>query len=50
VQVAPGEVSSQYKKDIFYSRSNHSLEQPPQGCGRVPFAGGFQDVIEQGAR
>lgn len=50
VQVAPGEVSSRNMKEIFYSESNHSLEQSHQGCGRVPITGGFQDVIGQGAR
>jgi len=38
------------KKGIFYSENNHSMEQLPQGCGRVPIAGGFQDAIGQGAR
>lgn len=44
--VAPGELSSQYKKDFFYSNNNHALEQPPLAHGRV--TGGFQDVIEGG--
>ena len=48
VQVAPGDISSQHKKKIFYSKNNHSLEQ--RGCGRVHITGGFQDAIGQGAR
>lgn len=39
-----------YEKDIFYGEKNYSLEQPPQECGRVLTATGFQDVIGQGAR
>jgi len=39
-----------WKKDIFYRGNSHSLEQPPQGHGRVPITGGFQDAIGQGAR
>jgi len=31
-QVAPGEISSQYKKKIFYSENSQSLKQYPQGC------------------
>ncbi|PKU48038.1 hypothetical protein llap_1669 [Limosa lapponica baueri] len=50
LQVAPGEVSSQYKKELFYNENNQSLEQPPQGRGKVPSTGGAQDVTEQGAR
>jgi len=38
------------KKEIFYSENNQSLKQPPQGGGRVPNTGGFQDVLGQGAR
>jgi len=50
VQGASGEVSSQYKKDIFYSENNQSLEQSPQGCDRVPITGGFQDAAGQDDR
>lgn len=50
VQVALGQISSQHKKRIFYGESNQPLEQPPQRHGRVPMAGGFQDMNEQGAR
>ncbi|KAK4831866.1 hypothetical protein QYF61_019694 [Mycteria americana] len=35
---------------MFYSENNHSPEQPPRGCGKVPITGGFQDTIGQGAR
>lgn len=38
------------KKDAFCSGNNHSLEQPPQGCGGIPGTGGFQGVRGQGAR
>ncbi|KAK4814877.1 hypothetical protein QYF61_027906, partial [Mycteria americana] len=31
------------------SENNQSLELPPQGCGEVPIAGGFQDATEQGS-
>ena len=50
VQVALGEVSSQYKKAIFFSENNQSLEQPPQVRSRPPITGGFQDVTGQNAR
>ena len=33
----------------FFIDNNHSLAQPPQGCGEVPIAGGFQDAVGQGA-
>ncbi|KAK4811164.1 hypothetical protein QYF61_019795 [Mycteria americana] len=32
-------------RKFVYSKNNHSLEKPPQGCGRVLIIGGFQDVI-----
>lgn len=32
------------------TESSQSLKQPPQGCGRVPITGGFQDAIGQHAR
>lgn len=35
---------------MFYSENNHSLEQPPQGHGRISITGGFPAVIGQGAR
>ncbi|KAK4810867.1 hypothetical protein QYF61_008839 [Mycteria americana] len=35
------------RKTFFYSENNHSLEQLPQGYGKVPIAGGFQDTIGQ---
>lgn len=38
------------EKHIFYSENNHSLEQPPQGCGIVPITGSFQDFFGQAAR
>lgn len=41
VQVASGEVLPRYHKDVFYGKSNHSVEQSPQGCGRVPTDGDF---------
>lgn len=41
VQVAPGEVLSHSHNDIFYRKNNHSVEQSPQGHGRVPIDGGF---------
>lgn len=50
IQVVSGEVSSQYKKEIFYSENHHSLEQLPQGCGRASITGGFQDAIGWGAQ
>lgn len=50
LHVAPGEVSSHYKKEIFYSENNQPLEQPSQGCGGVSVNGVFQDVIGQGGR
>lgn len=50
VQVAPGKVISPYKKGVFYSENSCSLKQSPQGCCRVPIAGGFPDMIGQGAR
>lgn len=34
----------------FFSENNQSLQQSPQRRGRVLTAGGFQDVIAQGAR
>lgn len=45
-RVQVGEVSW-YKKDFFPRENNQSLEQPLQGCGRVPITGGFQDVVGQ---
>lgn len=33
-----------------YSENDHSLEHPPQGCGRVHIPGGFQGVTQQRAR
>ena len=42
--------TSCHKKEFFYSKSNHLLEQPPQGCGGVVIAGGFQDAIGKSAR
>ncbi|XP_074677350.1 uncharacterized protein LOC141922118 isoform X2 [Strix aluco] len=36
-------------REIFYSENNYSMEQPPQGHGGVPVAGGFQHVAGQGA-
>lgn len=30
------------KMNFFYSRKNHSVEQPPQEDGRVPLAGSFK--------
>ncbi|KAK4832732.1 hypothetical protein QYF61_025221 [Mycteria americana] len=50
VQVALGEVSSQHKKEFFYSENHHSLEQLPQRWGGVHIAGAGQDVKGQGAR
>lgn len=51
IPTAPGEVSSWYKKEIFCcNENNHSPEQHPQGCSRVPIIGGFQDATEQGTR
>lgn len=50
LHVAPGEVSSHYKREIFYSENNQPLEQPSQGCGGVSVNGVFQDVIGQGGR
>lgn len=44
------EFLSQYKKEFLYSENNDSLEQPLQGCGKIPDTGSFQDVIGQGAR
>lgn len=38
------------RKKSFYSKNNCSLELPPQGRGRVPIAGGFQDATGQRAR
>lgn len=35
--------------EIWEYYSQVSMDQPPQGHGRIPIAGGFQDVIEQGA-
>ena len=43
-------IQDRYCLGFLYSENNHPLEQPPQGCGRVPIAGGFQDAIGQGAR
>lgn len=48
VQAALGEVPSLHKKEIFYSKYENSLEQPPQGRDRVYIVGSFQDVIGQG--
>lgn len=31
------------KKEIFYCDNSQLLEQCPQGCGRLPMGGGFQD-------
>jgi len=45
VQVALGKILSQHKKEINYSKNNHSLEQPAQGHGRVSIAEDFQDAI-----
>lgn len=45
VQVAPGEASSWYKKEFFFSENN-----PEQFQGRIPISGGFQEVTGQGAR
>lgn len=39
--IVPGEVSSQYENDIFYCEKNHSLEQRPQGHGRLPITEGL---------
>lgn len=39
VHAAMGEISTQYKKETFYSKINYSLEQPPWECSRVLFAG-----------
>jgi len=44
VKVVLGEVSSQYKKEIIFSKNNHSSEQTPQGHCGVPITGGFQYV------
>jgi len=38
------------ERTYFYSESNQSLEQPPQGRGGVPITGGLQDAMGQGAR
>ncbi|GAB0186318.1 hypothetical protein GRJ2_001097100 [Grus japonensis] len=38
-----------HKTGNFYN-DNSSMEQPPQGFGRVPIVGGFQDAVGQGAR
>lgn len=38
------------RKNFFYGKNDHSLEQPSQGFGRVPITGDFQDGIGQGAR
>jgi len=38
-------------KDFFFnSEANQLLQQPPQGHGRDPIAGGLQDATGQGAR
>lgn len=43
VHVAFGEVYVQ--KKFFYCDSSQSLEQCPQGYGRVRIGGGFQDSV-----
>lgn len=50
VHAAMGEISTQYKKEIFYCKINYSLEQPRWECSRVPFAGDSEDVVGQGDR
>lgn len=50
VQVVLGLFSSWNKKYNFYSKNNPSLEQPPQGHGKVPIAGSFQVTMGQGGR
>lgn len=47
---AMGEVSSQYKKFMFYSEDNQSQIQSCQGSGSVPITADFQDKTEQHAR
>lgn len=34
----------------FFSENSQSLEQPPQGCGKVPINGGWQGVIGYDAK
>lgn len=39
------------KKEIFYNKNIQSLQLSPQGNGRVPIEGNFQEATgEQGAR
>jgi len=38
------------RNKFFTVRINKHLEEPPQGRGRVPIIGGFQDAIGQGTR
>lgn len=38
------------RKEIFCSKSDRSLQPPPEGRGQVPVAGGFQGATKRGAR